>query len=345
MITLSYGEAINSTIIEAMSKNDKIHILGQGADDPTSAYGPLQSLKEKFPNQVHDVPMSEEAVAGICVGMAMNGLKPVNWNIRMDFMLLAMNQICNMASKISYMYGGRVKAPVVFRGMIGKSWGQGSTHSQGLYPLFCHFPGLKVLVPVIPYDAQGVYYNVLMNGQEPTVIVEHRHLYYQKGEVLQAEELEKYGGIPQARVLKQGKDITLVGISMMAVECMRAATILKDAGIDAEVITPIILNPLSTEEIESSVAKTKNLLVVENSWTRGGMGADIVARLHIKGYKFESRIMGYAETVCPTSPTLEKLFYPSPESIAKKAIRILGGRGEITLAKYDVEEIEFKGPF
>ena len=343
MITRSYGNAINSAIIEAMGRNDKIHILGQGADDPTSAYGPLQSLKEQFPLQIHDVPMSEEAVAGICIGMAMNGLKPVNWNIRMDFMLLAMNQICNMAAKISYMYGGRVKAPVIFRGMVGRSWGQGPQHSQGLYPLFCHFPGLKVLAPVIPFDAQNVYYNVLMNGKEPTIIVEHRLLYYQKGEALSGEDIPEK--IPAARVLKRGKDITLVGISMMAIECMRAVAILKEVGIDAEVITPIILNPLDIEEVEKSVAKTGNLLVVENSWTRGGMGVDIVARLHIKGYKFESRIIGYAETVCPTSPTIEKLFYPSPESIAKKAIRVLGGRGEIKLAKYDVEEIEFKGPF
>jgi pyruvate/2-oxoglutarate/acetoin dehydrogenase E1 component len=343
MIILSYGEAINNAIIEAMGKNDKIHILGQGADDPSSAYGPLQSLKEKFPLQVHDTPMSEEAVAGVCIGMAMNGLKAVNWHIRMDFMLLAMNQICNMASKVSYMYGGRVKAPVVFRGMIGKSWGQGPQHSQGLYPLFCHFPGLKVIAPVIPYDAQGVYYNTLLNGKEPAVIVEHRHLYYQKGEVLR--DMECYGEIPHARVLKRGKDITLVGISMMAVECMRAARILETMEIDAEVITPLILNPLDTGLIEASVTRTENLLVVENSWTRGGMGNDIIARLHRRGFKFSSDVIGFAETVCPTSPTIEKLFYPSPESIAKKAINLLGGRGEITLAKYEVEEVEFKGPF
>jgi pyruvate/2-oxoglutarate/acetoin dehydrogenase E1 component len=349
MITQSYGEAINSAIIEAMGKNDKIHILGQGADDPTSAYGPLQSLKERFPSQIHDVPMSEEAVAGICIGMAMNGLKPVNWNIRMDFMLLAMNQICNMAAKISYMYGGRVKAPVVFRGMIGKSWGQGPQHSQGLYPLFCHFPGLKVLAPVIPYDAQGVYYNVLMNGQVPTVIVEHRLLYYQKGEVLNNEEMANYKEIPQARVLRHGKDVTLVGISMMAVECMRAATILKEMGIDAEVITPIILNPLDIEDVKRSVCKTGNLIVVDNSWIRGGIGADIVARLHEKGFGFNSRLMGFAETVCPTSPTIEKLFYPTPENIANATSILLKGASAIPAGyfKYDVEveEIEFKGPF
>jgi acetoin:2,6-dichlorophenolindophenol oxidoreductase subunit beta len=356
---LTYQEAINEALIQAMSLNNKIYILGQGAPDSTSAVGPFAGIKEKFGDRIQDTPMSEEAIAGICVGMSMNGLKVINSHIRMDFMLLAMNQIINMASKISYMYGGRIKAPVIFRGFIGKSWGQGATHSQGLYPLFCHIPGIEVYAPATPYDAKGVYLNSLLNKNVTTLIVEHRLLYYQKGEV--PENVEDYKFEPN-RVLKKGKDITLVGVSQMAVECLRAAKLLEKINIEAEVITPISLKPIKLDHILSSVMGTKKLIVVDNSWIQGGIGSEIISNLHECHIDFKSYRMGFENTICPTSPSIEKLFYPSPETIAIKALMLLGfdtseavfGKGgskrtsvieKIKEAKYEIEETEFKGPF
>ena len=340
--TLSYPQAINYALTEKMKRDESIYILGQGADDSTSAVGPLEGLKEKYPDRIMDVPMAEEAVAGICVGMAMNKLRPINWHIRMDFLLLAMNQIINMAAKIHYMYGGKQSCPVAFRSMIGKSWGQGPQHSQSFYPQFINIPGLNVYAPVIPYDAAASYLQMLEDFN-PSIMIEHRLLYYQKGEV---DDYDFIKNIP-TRVLKEGTDITLVGISQMAIECLRAAKILeKQIGIKAEVITPVSLKPLDITKIEESVRKTQCLIVVDNSWIECGLGAEIISRLHENGiHNFISTRMGFAETVCPTSPSIEKLFYPDPVSIAKKVCKILGYLLPDDNPVIEREEIEFKGPF
>ena len=341
MKEMFYGEAINFAISEKMYLHDNIYILGQGVDDSSSAVGPLKDLKKKFPKRIQDVPMAEESIAGICVGMAMNGLRPINFHIRMDFLLLAMNQIINMAAKIHYMYGGKQSCPISFRSMIGKSWGQGPQHSQSFYPQFVNIPGLNVYAPVIPYDAAASYIHMLEENS-PSMMIEHRLLYYQKGEV------EKYDNlifIP-TRVLKEGKDITLVGISQMAIECLRAAKLLEGAGIKAEVITPISLKPLEIIKIAMSVKKTGRLIVVDNSWMQCGVGAEIIATLHEMGIHFESSRMGFAETICPTSPSIEKLFYPDPISITYKVCEMLNfNKYDFDASQIEREEIEFKGPF
>jgi pyruvate/2-oxoglutarate/acetoin dehydrogenase E1 component len=337
---LSYGQAINEALTQAMEKDPTIYIIGQGADDPTSAVGPLDGIQKKFPDRIMDVPMSEDAVTGTCIGMAMNGLHPINWHIRMDFIMLCVNQIVNMASKISYMYAGQLKCPIIFRGMIGKSWGQGPQHSQSLYPLFAHIPGLKVYAPVIPLDAKNVYMHVLTD-KSPSIIMEHRLLYYQKGEVPDNAQFHEF------RILKKGEDITLIGVSQMAVECLRAAKILEKIDINAEVICPVELTISNFSIPYVSVEKTKNLLVVDNDWTSFGFGSEIIASLHETEIEFKSKRMGFEPVVCPTSPTLEKIFYPNPLSIAKKACFILEKNKKIDKldSNLEIEEIEFKGPF
>jgi len=340
---VSYGEAINLAISSKMDLDKSIYILGQGADDPTSAAGPLQGLKERFTDRIMDVPMAEESIAGICVGMAMNGLRPINWHIRMDFLLLAMNQIINMASKIKYMYGGRMTCPVSFRAMIGKSWGQGPQHSQSLYPQFINIPGLKVYAPAIPFDAEASYVSMLEEGV-PALMIEHRLLYYQKG-IVPTDYLPFVKDA--TRVLRRGRHITLVGVSQMAIECLRASKILQSVGIEAEVITPVVLKPLDIIPISASVIETGNLLFVDNSWMFGSLGAETISTLHENRISFNSARMGFAETVCPTSPTLEDAFYPNPVSIAYKVCELLDVPYLIPelKTKYEKEEIEFKGPF
>ena len=339
--TLSYPQAINYALTEKMKRDKSIYILGQGCNDPSSAVGPLEGLKEKYPDRIMDVPMAEEAIAGICVGMAMNGLRPINWHIRMDFLLLCLNQIINMAAKIHYMYGGKQSCPVAFRSMIGRSWGQGPQHSQSFYPQFINIPGLNVYAPVIPYDAAASYMQMLEDFN-PSIMIEHRLLYYQKGLV---DEYDYIQNTP-TRILKEGTHITLVGISQMAIECLRAAKILeKQVGIKVEVITPISLKPLDITKIASSVKYTGALIVVDNSWIQCGLGAEIISRLHEMKIDFESARMGFAETVCPTSPSIEKLFYPDPVSIAKKVCKMLGYLLPDDNPVIEREEIEFKGPF
>jgi pyruvate/2-oxoglutarate/acetoin dehydrogenase E1 component len=171
--------------------------------------------------------------------MALAGLRPIHVHIRMDFLMLAMNQLINVAAKSCYMYGGQVSIPMVVRSMIGKSWGQGAQHSQGLYSFFMHVPGLKVVAPTTPFDAKGCLI-AAVRDDNPVVYVEHRLVHFQKGHVPEDTYVVTPG---KARVTATGDDVTLVGISYMQIECQRAHYYLKDLGISAEVIDPIWLDP------------------------------------------------------------------------------------------------------
>src|SRR5262245_35207501 len=174
------------------------------------------------------------------IGMALAGLRPIHVHIRMDFLMLAMNQLINVAAKSRYMFGGEVALPLVVRAMIGKSWGQGAQHSQGLYSFFMHVPGLKVVAPSTPYDAKGCL-SAAVRDNNPILFVEHRLLHFQHGPVPEAPYQVRPG---KARIAVPGNAITLVGISAMQLECLAAARYLADIGVEAEVIDPIWLSPL-----------------------------------------------------------------------------------------------------
>src|SRR5215475_7475400 len=190
-------------------------------------------------------------MTGAAVGMALAGLRPIHVHIRMDFLMLAMNQLVNVAAKSRYMHGGQVHVPMVVRCMIGKSWGQGAQHSQGLHSFFMHVPGLKVVAPSTPYDAKGCLLQSIRDDN-PVMFIEHRMVHYQKSYVPEGDYTVPFG---QARLLQEGTDITIVGISYMAVEALRASTYLAEKGISAEIIDPISLSPLDTDTIVRSVQK------------------------------------------------------------------------------------------
>lgn len=343
---LSYPEAIHEALEQEMSRDDKVIILGQGVNDPKRILGTTRDLVEKFGSErVFDTPLSEDGMTGVAIGAALSGLRPVHTHIRMDFVLLAMNQIINMAAKIRYMFGGVFAVPMVIRSIIGKSWGQGPQHSQSLYPLFMNVPGLKIAVPSTPFDAKGCLIAAIRDDN-PVLFIEHRLLYYQKGHVPQDTYTLPFG---KARILAQGDDVTLVGISQMAVECLRARKLLQEKGINAEVIDPLSLCPLDIDAIEKSVLKTKHIIVVDNAWTNCGAGAEIIARItenkNCKDFSFLR--MGFAFTPCPTTPSLEHVFYPNAKKIAVKAYEMLnhGRKDWEPNTNLKIEEVEFKGPF
>ncbi|MBY0456663.1 MAG: alpha-ketoacid dehydrogenase subunit beta, partial [Gemmataceae bacterium] len=288
----------------------------------------------------------EDAMTGAAIGMALAGLRPVHVHIRMDFLLLAVNQLLNVAAKSRYMYGGRVSVPLVVRAMIGKSWGQGAQHSQGLHALFMHVPGIKVVAPSTPYDAKGAL-AAAIRDDDPVLFVEHRLLHFQKGHV----PADSYTVLPgKARVTVPGDDVTVVGLSYMQVEALRAAKYLEDVGIRAEVIDPIWLNPLDTDTIAESVRRTGRLLVVDTAWTNCGAASEIVARVgeKLQGERaFRFKRMGFAPTTCPTTPPLEDLFYPNARTVAAAARDLVEGCpcGWIPAERADLQSIEFKGPF
>src|SRR5919204_1895573 len=276
---LSYVDAVREATDLEMAGDPTVIVFGLDVDDPKAIQGTTRGLAEKYgPERVFGTPLSEDAMTGAAVGMALAGLRPIHVHIRMDFLMLAMNQLVNVAAKSRYMYGGQVALPLVVRAMIGKSWGQGAQHSQGLYSFFMHVPGLKVVAPSTPYDAKGCM-AAAVRDENPVMFIEHRILYYQRGPVPEASYEVKPG---KARVAVPGSDVTIVGISYMQVEALRAQRYLQEVGVSAEIIDPIWLSPLDVDTIAASAARTGRLLIVDNGWSTCGASAEILSAVYEK---------------------------------------------------------------
>ena len=343
---LTFSQALHEAIEQEMTRDPSVFMLGQGIDDFKGFYGTTKGFVEKFGEQrIFDTPLSEDAMTGVAIGAAIAGQRPILTHIRMDFMLLSMNQLINMAAKMRYMFGGQVSVPLVVRSVIGRSWGQGAQHSQGLHSLFMHFPGLRVVAPTTPFDAKGLM-TTSIRDNNPVIFVEHRMVHFQKGHVPVESYTVPFG---KCRVLSPGNDVTLVGVSHAAVECMRAAGVLAEKGISAEVVDPVSLSPMDTTGIAESVRKTGRLLVVDSSWAFGGASAEIVTGVaeKLQGQKpFSFARLGFAPVVCPTTKALESLFYPTAQSIAARAYALITGKTDWTPQHVEAPEIlEFKGPF
>jgi pyruvate/2-oxoglutarate/acetoin dehydrogenase E1 component len=342
---ISYVDAVREATDQEMERDPSVILFGLDVDDPKAIQGTTRGLASKFgPERVFGTPLAEDGMTGAAVGMALAGLRPIHVHIRMDFVLLAMNQLINVAAKSRYMYGGRVSVPLVVRSMIGKSWGQGAQHSQGLYSFFMHVPGLKVVAPTTPYDAKGTLIAAIRDD-DPVMYVEHRLLHFQQGPVPAAPYTVEPG---RARVTAVGDDVTLVGISWMQVECLRAQCYLADAGISAEVIDPVWLAPLDIDTIVESVNKTGRLCVVDNGWTTCGASAEIIAQVveRLQGKRsLTVQRLGFAPVTCPTAPSLEAEFYPDGRTIAAAAYGLVRGETWLPERRDDLADIAFKGPF
>ena len=343
----SYVDAVVEATDQELQRDRSVILFGLDVDDPKAIVGTTRGLAAKYgPARVFGTPLSEDAMTGAAIGMALAGLRPIHVHIRMDFLMLAMNQLVNIAAKSSYMYGGQVHVPLVVRAIVGRSWGQGAHHSQALHAFFMHVPGLKVAAPTTPHDAKGCLI-AAVRDDNPVIFMEHRLLYFERGHVPEEPYTVEPG---KARVAAPGKDITLVGISHMQVECLRARQHLAKVGVSAEVIDPVWLQPLDIQTILASAARTRRLLVVDNAWTQCGASAEIVSRVaeNLSG-EVRLRRLGFAPVTCPTSPPLENRFYPNAQTIAKAANDLVCGspQGWSPAVPNDFEaaEAEFKGPF
>ncbi len=342
---IRYVDAIAEACIQEMARNEKVFVFGLDVDDHKKIQGSTAGIEKFGPQRLFGTPLSEDAMTGVAVGAAMYGLRPVHVHIRMDFMTLAANQLINMAAKSHYVYNGALSVPLVVRTMIGRSWGQGAQHSQALHAMFAHIPGIRVVAPSNAHDAKGCLIAAIRDNN-PVIFMEHRLLCNSKSYVPeQSFEME----IGKGRVVKEGKDITVVGISHMAIEATRAAHHLESIGISAEVIDPIWINPLDIDLIKKSVTKTGRILVVDNGWVEFGVSAEIISRIceEFPNKKIQIARMGFAPTTCPTTKSLEDLFYPNSKTISDKVCEMLGEK-QINWSKLNVknEELEeFKGPF
>jgi len=343
--TLTFRRALNLALEKEMEADPNVFVFGLDVPDHKRIYGSTAGLVERFgSNRCFGTPLSEEAMTGVALGAALSGLRPVHVHIRVDFLLLAMNQIANMASNLRYMSGGRVNIPVVIRAVIGRGWGQSAQHSKSLQSVFAHFPGLKVVMPATPQDAYSLLRSAIRDNN-PVLFLEHRWLYDVEGNV--DEELAVPLG--SSLVRRRGDALTVISTSWMTVEAMKAAEVLARRGIELEVIDVRTIAPLDDEPMLASVKKTRRCLVADYDWVFCGFGAEVAARVSHSCFgalKQPVERLGFAHVPCPTTRPLENLFYPSALTIIRTAERMLGlDETDVTGESFYSHEQRFKGPF
>ena len=322
---LIYREALKEAVTQMMEKDERVFILGEGVDDPGGLFGSTSGLHKKFgKGRVMDIPIAENGMTGVAIGAAMAGMRPIFVHMRMDFLPMCMDQIVNHAAKWYYMTGGRTNVPLVIRSIIGKGWGSAAQHSQALHAIFMHIPGLKVVMPSTPYDVKGLMIASIQDGN-PVMFIEHRWLYEQIGYV--PEELYTVP-IGKGIVRKQGKDVTVVAVSNMVYETMKAVQPLEAAGIDIEVIDPRTIKPLDEEIIIESIKKTGRLVVVDIGWKTCGVSAEIAAVVAEKAFKYLKapvKRVTLPDVPTPNSPVLEDAYYFDYKRIVNCVIDMVKG--------------------
>ncbi len=339
---MTFCDALNEALHQEMTRDENVFVYG--IED--KVFGSNKDLAKRFgPERCFATPLSEEAMTGFGLGAALNGLRPVHTHIRIDFFLLAMNQLINMISSCHYGSSGQLKVPLVIRAVVGRGWGQGYQHSKSLHGLFAHIPGLKVILPTTPYDAKGLL-TAAIRDDNPVISIEHRWLYWQEGHVPEEPYTIPIG---EPNILREGLDLTIVATSWMNVEAVKAAEILAKRGVHLEVIDPRAATHINFEPIIASVRKTRYCIVADNDWAYSGLSAELAAQLyeHCLCYlKAPIARIGFAPTPCPTTRILENAFYPNAVTLIRTVEKLL------KLSPTDLEgenfyshENRFKGPF
>jgi pyruvate dehydrogenase E1 component beta subunit len=348
---VTFASAINQAIHLAMAKDPQTVCFGLGVDDPKRIFGTTTGLVESFGSaRVFDTPTSENAMTGIGIGASLNGIRPIMIHQRLDFFLLAMDQVVNSAAKWFYMFGRQQSVPITIRLIIGHGWGQGPTHCQNLQSWFAHIPGLKVVMPATTKDAKGLLLASIFD-ENPVIFLEHRWLHNIEDEIE-----EDYFEIPlgKANLLREGKDITIVSYSYMTVEAIHAANLLEKYGIHCEIVDLRTIRPLDWETVFASVKKTGRLLALDSSSPFASISSEIVSRVCLE--QFTSLIaapirISQPDFASPASFGLTKKYYRGAREIVSE-IAILFNK---SIAEADLQALEktphdvpgdwFKGPF
>jgi len=320
---LQYSLALNEALHQMMESDPSVFLIGQGVKSPWYVGNTAQGLLERFgETRVIDTPVSENAVTGAAVGAATAGMRPVVVHPRMDFMFYAFDPIINEAANWYYMNGGKASVPVVIWGIINRGGEQAAQHSQSLHAIFAHVPGLKVVMPATPYDAKGLMIAAIRDPN-PVIYIDDRLLYRQEGAV--PEEIYEVE-IGKGVVRRRGRDVTIVGISCMAVEAQKAAEQLEASGIDAEVIDLRSAKPIDEALILRSVKKTGRLVIADGGWKTCGWAAEIAALASEsawKSLKAPIRRITLPDCPAPASAVLEKVYYRSSADIVKAVRQVL----------------------
>ncbi|MEM3678091.1 MAG: alpha-ketoacid dehydrogenase subunit beta [Candidatus Bathyarchaeia archaeon] len=325
MREITYREALREALIEEMRRDERVFLLGEDIGPYGGAFQVTQGLIEEFgPERVRDTPISESAIVGTAVGAAMTGMRPVAEIMFGDLTALAMDQICNQAAKIRYMFGGQANVPMVLRTPFGGGVNIAAHHSQSLEAWFMHTPGLEVATPSTPYDAKGLL-KTAIRRDNPVIFCEHKVLYPKKGPVPEEEYTIPFGA---ADVKREGGDITVIATLNMVHKALAAADRLAEDGVDAEVIDPRTLVPLDRKTIAESVMKTHKVVIVTEDCKTGGVSAELMAVVMEEAFDYLDapikRVAG-TDTPIPFSPPLEGFVIPDEDRIIRAVREIVKG--------------------
>jgi len=323
MRKISYAQAINEAIYQAMERDNRVFLIGQGCTSPWYVGSTCQGLIEKFgPERVIDTPVSENGITGVAVGAAIAGMKPIVVHPRMDFMLYAADPIINEAANWHYMFGGKLSVPMVIWAIINRGGEQAAQHSQALQAIFAHITGLKVVAPSNPYDAKGLFISAIKEDN-PVLYLDNRWLYEIEGDV--PEEIYAVP-IGKGKTIRKGKDVTIAASSYMVWEAKKAVNELVKEGINPELIDLRSLKPLDSELLFLSVKKTGRLVVVDEGWQTCGVAAEISALVGeniFASLQAPIRRITLPDSPAPASSALEGVYYPKAKDICEAVRKIL----------------------
>ena len=322
MRKIQYREALNEALHEEMHRDPLVFCFGEGVAERGGSFLVTKGLLEQFgPQRVLDTPISEIAISGGCVGAAIVGARPVGEILFVDFMTLVMDMVVNQAAKYNFMTGGNGSVPMVLRTQGGCGKGLAAQHSQSLEAWFFHIPGLKVVMPSMPYDAKGLLKSAIRDD-DPVIFIEHKKLYFNKGEVPEQEYLIPIG---KGDIKRQGKDVTIFAYSLMVHVALEAAEELAKEGLDAEIIDPRSLVPMDYDLILESIKKTGRLVIVQEACRRGGVGAEIAAFVNENAFDYLDapivRVAGLNIPI-PYNTKLQESCIPRPEDIIKAVRKV-----------------------
>lgn len=321
MKTMYYIKALQAALIEEMERDQAVFMMGEDIGEYGGAFGVSRGMLKRFgPERILETPMSETSFVGIAVGAALCGMRPIVEIMFMDFITLCMDQIVNHASKIFYIYGEQFTVPIVIRTPAGGGRRYGPSHSQNLTAMFLNVPGLKIVSPSTPNDAYHLL-KASIRDENPVLFIESKLLYWTKGDV---------GGasvpIGKARVVKEGNDLTIISYSRMIQESLFAVELLDEEGISVEIIDMRTLAPVDMETIEKSAKKTGRVLVVEEGYRTGGVGAEIAARIQencLGALKAPIFRLGCLDLPIAYSPKIEDAIFVDKKTIANECKKLM----------------------
>ena len=344
---------VNEALDKSMALDDKVLCYGLGMNDSVRIFGTTTGLVENYGEErVFDMPTAENGMTGIGIGLAINGFRPVMSHCRLDFMLLAMDQIINGAAKWNSLFAGTMPVPVTFRAIIGRGWGQGPTHCQSLQSCFAQIPGLKVVMPSLAEDVYGLLLSSIFDNN-PVIFIEHRWLH--NISVNTNENPYQYVPLGKAKRVMQGKDVTIVAMSYMTIEALHAVNYLKQEGIHCDLIDLRTVKPIDWDAIYTSVKKTGRLLVLDTGFEFCSIAAEIIAKVTMDCFKYlTAPPVRLTMPDCPalTSASLLIPSYTYSDDVARAVCDLLGSqvsveplRAERDKFPRDIAGTWFGGPF